>query len=327
MDVLRLARDLLLELAIAHHLSVRLHLGGDLLLLGGGNHAARIRQVREAHRQNPEKQAAGHCQSERQAERARGRIHAGGFTDPLLGDGRQGEVVELRHQQTKTRARDQERDHEVPPGVHSRDERNDGRNSNGAESKPDQHDIGWPTRAGFATGEHCHPEHGEGERCEGKTRLHGVVLQGHLQKKREGDHGTTQGDLLQHLLRDADPKVQVFEQIGVQERGLALAFAPHEPEREQGQCHGPNADDQTDVAAAFLPHQDAEDNAPHADDGKNRTHSVYLAWPGVGDVLDEADLGQHHEDDDHLEAESHPPRQVRGDESAEEGADSRGNRC
>ena len=34
---------------------------------------------------------------------------------------------------------------------------------------------------------------------------------------------------------------------------------------------------------------------------------VDLAWSGVGDVLDEADLGQHHEDDQRLEPEAHAP--------------------
>ena len=50
LDVFGLARDLLLELRIAHYLRVGLHFRGDLLLLSGRNHAARVGQIGEAHR-------------------------------------------------------------------------------------------------------------------------------------------------------------------------------------------------------------------------------------------------------------------------------------
>ena len=44
------------------------------------------------------------------------------------------------------------------------------------------------------------------QRGQRQTRLHGVVLQHHLQVDRQRDHGAAQRDLLQHLLGDPEPE-------------------------------------------------------------------------------------------------------------------------
>ena len=174
----------------------------------------------EAQRQDPEHEAAGYREPERQAERASGGVHPGGFADPLLGDGGQGEVVELGHQRPSPE-----------PAIKSGTTRYQPESTLGTRgmmaampmvlrAKPEQHDIGWTACARFATGEQRHSEHGERKRCEGKPRFHCVVLQCHLQEERQGDHGAAEGDLLEHLLGDADAEVQVLEQVGIQKVGF-----------------------------------------------------------------------------------------------------------
>ena len=58
--------------------------------------------------------AAGEREPERQAERAARGVDAGGLADALLLDRGQRVVVELRHEQAETGARDQQRDGEGP---------------------------------------------------------------------------------------------------------------------------------------------------------------------------------------------------------------------
>ena len=57
---------------------------------------------------------AGEGEAEREAERARGGVDAGGLADPLVGDRRERVVVELRDEQAEPAAGDDERDREVP---------------------------------------------------------------------------------------------------------------------------------------------------------------------------------------------------------------------
>ena len=89
---------------------------------------------------------------------------------------------------------------------------------------------------------------------------------------------------------------------------------------------GADRHQQADRLAAFLPDEDAEDEAAHADDGENRTCPVDLAGPRVGDVLDELDSAEDAENDQILEQEADAPRQIRGDETAEQRPDRRGDR-
>ena len=46
-------------------------------------------------------------------------------------------------------------------------------------------------------------------------------------------------------------------------------------------------------SAAFLPGEDAEHDAAHAEDGEHRADDVDAAFSGVGDVVHELDAGEH----------------------------------
>ena len=63
--------------------------------------------------------------------------------------------------------------------------------------------------------------------------------------------------------------------------------------------------------AALLPHEDAEDDATHADHREDRAHDVDLARARVLDVAHHPDARQHDHDDDDLEREPDAPREVR----------------
>ena len=121
-------------------------------------------------------------------------------------------------------------------------------------------------------------------------------------------------------------KFRCANRSGSNRVGLPRRLRANEPVGERGEGDGADGDEEADVATALLPHEDAEHDAAHADDGQNRADQVDLSRSGVGDVLDQTDLGQDDEDDDDLEPEADPPRQVGGDEAAEERADGGGDR-
>ena len=116
------------------------------------------------------------------------------------------------------------------------------------------------------------------------------------------------------------------EQVGVEQRRLALALAAHQPPGQPGHRDRADRDQRGDGLAAFLPHQDAEHDAAHAEHGQDGADEVDAPGSGVRDVVDELDARQHDRDDDDLEQERDPPRQVRGDEAAEQRPDGGGDR-
>ena len=116
------------------------------------------------------------------------------------------------------------------------------------------------------------------------------------------------------------------EQVRVEHRDLALTVAPHEPARERRQRQRAEHDQQHDVVAAFLPDQDAEHHAAHAQDREDRSDDVEVSVARVRDVLDELDLRQDDRDHDHLEQEPDAPGQVGRQEPPEERPDRRGDR-
>ena len=124
------------QLGVAQHLGVVLQDLGDLLLLTGGDHAARLGLGREAQGEGGQHDAAGHRQAERQPERPRGRVDPGGLADPLLLDGGQRVVVELGHQQAQPGSRQQQRADEPPAEVRSGDERDDQQQPHRGEGEP-----------------------------------------------------------------------------------------------------------------------------------------------------------------------------------------------
>src|SRR5215217_1183135 len=106
-----LAGDLLRELGVAHDLGVILESCRYLLLLRRWDDLTTFGQLREADRQCREQDAPSHGETEGESEGPGRRVHAGGLADPLLLDGCERVVVELRHQQSQTTARDGERNH------------------------------------------------------------------------------------------------------------------------------------------------------------------------------------------------------------------------
>ena len=151
------------------------------------------------------------------------------------------------------------------------------------------------------SGEHRHREHAERKRRHRQAGLQRVVFERHLQEDRQRDDRAAHGDLLQHLLGGADPEVREPEQVRVEEGRLGFALLSHEPVGQRSERDRTDRDEQPDQLAAFLPHQNAEDDATHADHGEDRTDPVDLARSGVGHVADKFDPGEHHHDDDGLE--------------------------
>ena len=101
----------------------------------------------------------------------------------------------------------------------------------------------------------------------------------------------------------------------------ARATSASDPKR-----HRPDDQELGDGLPAFLPRQDAQDDAAHAEDGEDRADRVDLARSGVRHVLDAPGAEQHDRDDHELEQEADPPREERGDEAAEQWSDRRGDR-
>ena len=116
------------------------------------------------------------------------------------------------------------------------------------------------------------------------------------------------------------------EQARVEERHLPFPLATDEPVREERQRNGSNRHQQADRLAAFLPDEDPEHEAAHAEHGKDGSDEVDLPRPGVGHIVHELDLGQHDRDDDDLEEKADAPGQIGGDEPTEQRPDGGGDR-
>jgi hypothetical protein len=155
---------------------------------------------------------------------------------------------------------------------------------------------------------------------------HRAVLEHHLEVDRKGDHHAAERDLLEHLVRDPQQEDLGAEQARVDQRGLAVPLAPHEPGGQHR--HADHADQQQrgDGPAALLPHQDAEHDAAHAEHRQDRTDRVDVAIARIRGVAHPPDVEQDDRDDHGLEREPHAPREVRGDEAAEQRPHRRGDR-
>jgi hypothetical protein len=124
----------------------------------------------------------------------------------------------------------------------------------------------------------AHPEHAQRERGDGEARQQRVVLQHHLQIDRQGDHRPTKGDLLEELLGDPEPEQLGREQLRVEQRRPPLPLAPDEPPDQRR--HGDHAERQErgHGLSPLLPHQDAEHDAAHAQDGQDGADHVNGRW-------------------------------------------------
>ena len=101
--------------------------------------------------------------------------------------------------------------------------------------------------------------------------------------------------------------------------GLPGTLAPAQPERKADQARQTDHQQRPHRLATLLPHEDAQDDAAHTDDGEDGSHGVDLAGTGVGHVPYQLDTGKHDRDDHRFEGEADPPGQECGDEAAEQG--------
>ena len=88
----------------------------------------------------------------------------------------------------------------------------------------------------------------------------------------------------------------------------------------------PIASSSRDRLAALLPHEDADDEAAHADHGEKRSDYVDRPITGVRHVPDAAASQQHDRDDERLDQEPDAPRQERRDEASDQRPDRSGDR-
>jgi hypothetical protein len=78
-------------------------------------------------------------------------------------------------------------------------------------------------------------------------------------------------------------------------------------------------EERADRLTALLPDEDPEHGAAHPDDGERRADRVDLPRSRVRDVLDEPDAQEDDHDDHVFRQEADAPRQVGGEDAAEEG--------
>jgi hypothetical protein len=116
--------------------------------------------------------------------------------------------------------------------LRTRDDRDEQQHPNGQQSRSGADYARGSSSARPLAGEERHPEHRQRQRRERQAGLQGVVFQHHLQVDRQGNHRPSERDVLQHLRRDAQPEQVVFEEVGIEQRRLALALAPDEPASE-----------------------------------------------------------------------------------------------
>jgi hypothetical protein len=120
------------------------------------------------------------------------------------------------------------------------------------------------------------------------------------------------------LSGDPEPEDLRLEQVRVEQRRLPLSLSPPQPVRERSERQDAEPDDEPNEFASLLPHEDAEHDAAHPDDGEDRADGVDTTGPGVRHVPHEPDAGQNDRDDGVLEQKGDAPRQIGGDESSEQ---------
>ena len=124
----------------------------------------------------------------------------------------------------------------------------------------------------------------------------------------------------------AEPEDGRLEEIGIDQRRLALALAPPEPPRERPEPDRAGCEQRADRFAALLPDENAEHDSAHAEDGQDGADDVDLARARVRRVLHEPDPREHDQDHEVLAQERDPPGEVRRDEPSDERPDRGGDR-
>ena len=171
-------------------------------------------------------------------------------------------------------------------------------------------------------------EHAQRQRRQRQAGLHGVVLEDHLQEDRQGDHQPAEGDLLHHLPRDPEPERLP---TGTGQGRSASAC--------QRACAGPATRRAAPWRWRRRPMSAATDSPPSC---QTRMPSTIPPMPTTDstDPTTSTDRGpvygtsrtslmpdEHERDDQRLEQEGDPPREVRRDEPAEQRTDRGGDGC
>ena len=98
-----------------------------------------------------------------------------------------------------------------------------------------------------------------------------------------------------------------LEEIGIEQRGLALSFAAKEPPHERDRERRPRDEQRGDGLTAFLPCQDPENEKGHGPDREDRPDDVDAPVARVGHLADQSRTGQDTGDDHGLEQEADTP--------------------
>ena len=166
-------------------------------------------------------------------------------------------------------------------------------------------------------------EHRQRERRERDAGLQRVVSEVELEVDGQCDEEAAEGDVLQDALADPEAEELGLEEVGVEERGLALALAAAEPPDERNESRSRD-EEGADRLAALLPHQYPEHQQGHRQGGPERPDEVDAPVAGEGHLADQPAAQQHAGDDHRLEQEADSPRKEGGQGAADEGADRRG---
>ena len=197
------------------------------------------------------------------------------------------------------------------PRVGLRDDRDHGQHADAQEGEPSPDQAGRAALARALPGEQGGDEHGQRQRRQREAGLQRVVLQVELEVDRQRDHQPAQGDVLQDALPDAEVEELLLEEIGVEERGLALALPPDQPAEQRNREDDAGAHQQAHRLAALLPGQDAEHEQAHAEHRQRRADRVDAAVAGEGDVADQAaDPARTPRDDERLDGEARRARRA-----------------
>src|SRR5512132_1851778 len=124
------------------------------------------------------------------------------------------------------------------------------------------------------------------------------------------------------------PGRKIFEakRVGSISEGLPFRLRPTSQVANNAIPITPTSSSAATAFAALLPHEDAEHDAAHAEHRQDRTDRVDVAIARVRRVAHPPDVEQDDRDDHGLEREPHAPREVRGDEAAEQWPHRRGDR-
>ena len=259
--------------------------------------------LRERERERRQHDRAGEGEPERQPERAARRVHARGLARALLRDGRQRVVVELGHQQPEPAAGDQERDRQRPAGVRAWDDREQHGRAQRDEREPGA-DDGSPGAAHrpFLPASSATPNMLSDSGASDRPACIASYSSTICRKIGSAMIRPPRAICCSHLLVTPRRKYGDSNSPVSSSAGLPSRLRRTEPVDERAEGERAEREQRADRLAALLPHEDAEHDAAHADDGEERADRVDAARARVRHVTDELDARQHDGDDHDLAA-------------------------